>query len=287
MSRITNGRWVTSAFGTASSAALSGNDTVYSVTPLYHPSGLMMSDRRGGRRRRPAGHGHRASSPSTFWEEVRRYGVTVASYTWTLLHDLVEAPPQPGERHHPVRLFIGSGMPRGSVAPGRAALCPRPRARVLRLDRDRARSWSTSAMPSRARWAGRCRAAPRCGWPPTTSKPVSSCWASDGFVERCDADEVGHAPGPPRAREATATMALRGVFAARGRLAGHRRPVPPRRRRRLLAAGQRARADPRPRRDRCSRPRSATRWATCRRSIWPSPTACRPSAGATTWPWPR
>jgi putative long chain acyl-CoA synthase len=44
---------------------------------------------------------------------VRRYGVTVASYTWTLLHELLEAPPQPGERHHPVRLFIGSGMPRG------------------------------------------------------------------------------------------------------------------------------------------------------------------------------
>src|SRR5437763_6861299 len=51
--------------------------------------------------------------PTTFWDEVRRYGVTVASYTWTMLHDLVEAPPHPGERHHPVRLFIGSGMPRG------------------------------------------------------------------------------------------------------------------------------------------------------------------------------
>jgi putative long chain acyl-CoA synthase len=51
--------------------------------------------------------------PSTFWDEARRYGVTVASYTWTLLHDLAEAPPNPGERHHPVRLFIGSGMPRG------------------------------------------------------------------------------------------------------------------------------------------------------------------------------
>jgi putative long chain acyl-CoA synthase len=50
---------------------------------------------------------------STFWEEVRRYGVTVASYTWTMLDEAVEAPPEPGERHHPLRLFIGSGMPRG------------------------------------------------------------------------------------------------------------------------------------------------------------------------------
>ncbi len=37
-SRITNRRWAMSAFGTASSAALTGGDTVYSVTPLYHPS---------------------------------------------------------------------------------------------------------------------------------------------------------------------------------------------------------------------------------------------------------
>ena len=51
--------------------------------------------------------------PETFWDEVRRYGVTVGTYTWTLLHDLVEAPPDPRERHHPIRLFIGSGMPRG------------------------------------------------------------------------------------------------------------------------------------------------------------------------------
>jgi putative long chain acyl-CoA synthase len=111
MSRITNRRWAQSAFGTASSAALSSADTVYSVTPLYHPSGLMMSI--GGA---IAGDARlamaRSFDPATFWEEVRRYGVTVASYTWTLLHDLVEAPPERGERFHRVRLFIGSGMPR-------------------------------------------------------------------------------------------------------------------------------------------------------------------------------
>jgi putative long chain acyl-CoA synthase len=112
INRITNRRWVMSAFGTASSAALGAGDTVYSVTPLYHPSGLMMSIGgaiAGGARLALSAH----FDPSTFWDEVRRYGVTVASYTWTLLHDLAEAPPHPGERHHPVRLFIGSGMPRG------------------------------------------------------------------------------------------------------------------------------------------------------------------------------
>ncbi len=112
MSRITNGRWALSAFGTASSAALGARDTVYSVTPLYHPSGLMMSVGgavAGGARLAMA----TTFNAATFWEEVRRYGVTVASYTWTLLRELVDAPAHPGERHHRVRLFIGSGMPRG------------------------------------------------------------------------------------------------------------------------------------------------------------------------------
>ncbi len=112
VNRITNGRWALSAFGTASSAALSSGDTVYSVTPLYHASGLLTSiggSVAGGARLAMASH----FDASTFWDEARRYGVSVASYTWTMLHDLVTAPPHPGERHHGVRLFIGSGMPLG------------------------------------------------------------------------------------------------------------------------------------------------------------------------------
>jgi putative long chain acyl-CoA synthase len=110
--RISNGRWVISAFGTATSAALTSSDTVYSVTPIYHPSGLLMSiggATAGGARLALA----RDFDPRTFWDEVRRYGVTVSAYTWTMLRDLVEAPADARERHHPVRLFIGSGMPRG------------------------------------------------------------------------------------------------------------------------------------------------------------------------------
>ncbi len=111
-SRISNGRWALSAFGTASSAALTSADTVYGVTPIHHPSSLLMSIGgaiAGGTRLAMAS----SFDPTTFWDEVRRYGVTVGTYTWTLLHDLVEAPPDPRERHHPIRLFMGSGMPRG------------------------------------------------------------------------------------------------------------------------------------------------------------------------------
>ncbi|MGC4955673.1 AMP-binding protein [Actinomadura citrea] len=125
-SRITNRRWALSAFGTASSASLSSSDTVYSLTPLQHPSALLMSlggAVAGGARLAlagaptdPGGRGgsspHQGFDPETFWDEARRYGVTVASYTWTLLGELVNAPPNPAERHHAVRLFIGSGMPR-------------------------------------------------------------------------------------------------------------------------------------------------------------------------------
>lgn len=110
INRITNGRWLLSAVGTASSASLGSADTVYSVTPVYHPSGLLVGIGgavAGGARIALA----RQFDPSTFWDEVRRYGVTVVTYTWTMLRDIVEAPPGLMERHHPVRLFVGSGMP--------------------------------------------------------------------------------------------------------------------------------------------------------------------------------
>ena len=43
LSPVTNGQWARSAYGTASAARLSGADTVYSVTPIHHPSGLLMA----------------------------------------------------------------------------------------------------------------------------------------------------------------------------------------------------------------------------------------------------
>jgi len=108
---ITNRRWALSALGTASAAALKPGDTVYSVTPVHHSSALLMNI--GGA---VAGGARFAMSssddPETFWAEVRRYGATHVSYTWTSLRSLVDAPPNPNEQHHPIRMFMGSGMPR-------------------------------------------------------------------------------------------------------------------------------------------------------------------------------
>jgi putative long chain acyl-CoA synthase len=208
MSRITNRRWVTAAFGTASCAALSGADTVYSVTPLYHPSGLMMSVGgaiAGGARLAMAS----SFAPAQFWDEVRRYGVTVASYTWTLLHDLVEAPPQPGERHHPVRLFIGSGMPRGLWRRVQQRFDP---ARVVEFYA----STETGAI-----LVNRQDAKPGAMGRPLPGTPEVRLAAYDadaeqlilgrgGFVRRCQADEVGVLV--VRAHAAATLTPMRGVF---------------------------------------------------------------------------
>jgi putative long chain acyl-CoA synthase len=110
--RVTNGRWALTAYGTASSAQLSRRDTLLSVSPLHHPAGLLTAI--GG----AIAGGTRLAwlselDPATFWEEVRRYGVTVVSYTWSQVLPLVDGPPHPAERDHSIRLFLGSGMPRG------------------------------------------------------------------------------------------------------------------------------------------------------------------------------
>ena len=110
--RVTNGRWALAAYGTASSAQLSSNDTLLSVSPLHHPAGLLTAI--GG----AVAGGTRLAwltdlDPATFWDEVRRYGVTIVSYTWSQILPLVEAPSHPAEIDHPIRLFVGSGMPRG------------------------------------------------------------------------------------------------------------------------------------------------------------------------------
>lgn len=212
MSRITNGRWAMSAFGTASSAALTPQDTVYSVTPPYHPSGLMMTlggAIAGGSRLAMA----RRFDAATYWEEVRRYGVTVASYTWTLLHDLVTAPPQPGERHHPVRLFIGSGMPKSLWRQVEERFSP---ARVLEFYA----STEAGAILVNVRDVK----VGAMGRPLPGSAEVKIARydldagglvvGSDGFARECGTDEVGMLLARVRPSDLLGVVPLRGVFAA-------------------------------------------------------------------------
>lgn len=109
---VTNNRWALSAFGTASAADLGRNDTIYCLAPLHHSSGLLVSlggAVAGGSRIALA----RSLDPAQFAEEVHRYGVTVVTYTWTMLRDILDADTFPNGHPHPIRLFIGSGMPAG------------------------------------------------------------------------------------------------------------------------------------------------------------------------------
>ena len=110
--QITNYRWALSAFGTASTAALGRNDTVYCLTPLHHESGLLVSLGGAvvGGTRIALSRGLRADR---FLAEVHQYGVTVVSYTWAMLRDVIDDPSFRLHGNHPVRLFIGSGMPTG------------------------------------------------------------------------------------------------------------------------------------------------------------------------------
>ncbi len=110
--QITNFRWALSAFGTASAANLGRTDTVYCLTPLHHQSGLLVSLGGavvGGTRIALS----RGLRPDRFVHELRQYGVTVVSYTWAMLRDVVDDPSFVLQGSHPVRLFIGSGMPTG------------------------------------------------------------------------------------------------------------------------------------------------------------------------------
>ncbi|MGK2880972.1 MAG: acyl-CoA synthetase [Mycobacterium sp.] len=110
--QITNHRWALSAFGTASTATLGRGDTVYCLTPLHHQSGLLVGlggAMVGGARIALS----RGLQPERFVAEIQQYGVTVVSYTWAMLRDVIDDPNFALPGNHPVRLFIGSGMPTG------------------------------------------------------------------------------------------------------------------------------------------------------------------------------
>ena len=85
---------------------------MYCLAPLHHSSSLLAAI--GGA---VAGGSRIALSrgldPERFAEEVHRYGVTVVSYTWTMMREILDAENLALDSSHPVRLFIGSGMPQG------------------------------------------------------------------------------------------------------------------------------------------------------------------------------
>ncbi len=113
---ITNRRWATSAYGTASGCALTSADTVYCCSPVHHPTGILVcigGALVSGARLAMATEFTTTVDPAMFWQDARRYGVNVVFYTGSLCRALVNGPRNQQERHHSIRLFAGSGMPKG------------------------------------------------------------------------------------------------------------------------------------------------------------------------------
>jgi putative long chain acyl-CoA synthase len=207
---ITNRRWALSALGTASAAALKPGDTVYSVTPVHHSSALLMSIGgavAGGARFAMAS----ANDPDTFWEEVRRYGATHVSYTWTSLRGVVYAPPNPNEQHHPIRMFMGSGMPRNLWRRTNERF---PSVRVLEFYA------SAEGEAILANVSGRSVGSMGKPLPGTAEVRVAAydfaagrlALSPDGLGRECRVDEVGLLLARIRPTDPTAAAPLRGVF---------------------------------------------------------------------------
>ncbi len=209
--RITNRRWALSAFGTASAAALDETDTVFSITPMYHPSGLLvsMAGALAGGARLAIAPGF---DPEGFWPAVRRYGATVVSYTWTLCDELLRAPESPAERHHPVRLFVGSGMPAGLWHRVLSRFAP---AGVLEFYA------STEGAAVLGNLTGQkvgCKGRPIPGSAPVTLVRYDVTGqrlveGPDGFAQRCGPDETGMLLArAERPADGPVSSPLRGVF---------------------------------------------------------------------------
>ncbi|WP_072691185.1 acyl-CoA synthetase [Rhodococcus marinonascens] len=212
MKRITNYRWALSAFGTASAADLDRGDTVYCLAPLHHSSSLLAAiggALAGGSRLALT----RGLDPERFDEEVHRYGVTVVSYTWTMMREIIDVDSIALDGSHPVRLFIGSGMPQGLWRRTTERFSP---AKVLEFYA------STEGDVVLANVAGvkvgaKGRPLPGsaevrlAGFDPTTGRLLED---EQGFIKECPDEEVGLLLGRAGVHAEVSGGAIRGIFAA-------------------------------------------------------------------------
>ncbi|KAM6202197.1 long-chain fatty acid transport protein 2 isoform 1-T1 [Rhynchocyon petersi] len=99
--------------GLITSRGIKADDVIYTSLPLYHSAALMIGV-----------HGcivtgatlalRSKFSASQFWDDCRKYNVTVIQYIGELLRYLCNSPEKPNDRDHKVRMAIGNGL-RGDV----------------------------------------------------------------------------------------------------------------------------------------------------------------------------
>ena len=209
--QITNYRWALSALGTASAANLGHGDTVYCLTPLHHQSGLLVS--LGGA---VVGGARIALSrelrPDRFMQEIRQYGVTVVSYTWAMLREVIDDPSFVPPGNHPVRLFIGSGMPTGLWKRVVDIFAP---ARVVEFFAT-TDGQAVLANVSGAKVGSKGRALPGGGEVELAAYDADDDLILEddrGFVRKADTNEVGVMLAHPRGPIDPTASVKRGVFA--------------------------------------------------------------------------
>ncbi|HEX7429175.1 MAG TPA: AMP-binding protein, partial [Mycobacterium sp.] len=209
--QITNYRWALSALGTASAANLGHGDTVYCLTPLHHQSGLLVS--LGGA---VVGGARIALSrelrPDRFMQEIRQYGVTVVSYTWAMLREVIDDPSFVLTGNHPVRLFIGSGMPTGLWKRVVDIFAP---ARVVEFFAT-TDGQAVLANVSGAKVGSKGRALPGGGEVELAAYDADDDLILEddrGFVRKADTNEVGVMLAHPRGPIDPTASVKRGVFA--------------------------------------------------------------------------
>ncbi|XP_032273345.1 very long-chain acyl-CoA synthetase [Phoca vitulina] len=101
------------ATGFINAVGVKEDDVIYTTLPLYHSAALMIGV-----------HGciltgatlvlRNKFSASQFWDDCRKYNVTVIQYIGELLRYLCNSSQKPNDRVHKVRLAIGNGL-RGDV----------------------------------------------------------------------------------------------------------------------------------------------------------------------------
>ncbi|ELR58961.1 Very long-chain acyl-CoA synthetase, partial [Bos mutus] len=95
--------------GLAIASKVTQDDVIYSPLPLYHSAALLIGL-----------HGCMVTgatlvlrtkfSASQFWDDCRKYNITVIQYIGELLRYLCNCPQKPNDRDHKVRLAMGNGL---------------------------------------------------------------------------------------------------------------------------------------------------------------------------------
>ncbi|TSM52319.1 Very long-chain acyl-CoA synthetase [Bagarius yarrelli] len=90
-------------------SGVTSNDVLYINLPLYHSAGFLIGFT-GGIERGNSLVLKRKFSASQFWDDCRKYNVTVMQYIGETMRYLCNTPKRDNERDHKVRIAIGNGV---------------------------------------------------------------------------------------------------------------------------------------------------------------------------------